>query len=126
VEGLCEIVLGEHFVVQKLSEGIKLSASFNVLNDANDTTVICNISSSVVVVGDLKFYFQIPGREHICVPHKQEDTWTISKLKDYKHRIETGELKEAREKKGVVHHLVWDFIEPDHFMFPQLHVEACE
>jgi hypothetical protein len=121
-----------------------LSASFNVLNDPNDTAVICNVSSFLVIVGDLKFYFQILGRENmsgswccwctthpstwdkLCTSHnrdKQEDTWTISKLKDYKHRIEAGQLKEAREKKGVVHHPVWDFIEPDHFMFPQLHVE---
>jgi hypothetical protein len=142
-EGLRKIVSGKCFIVQKLSEGM-LSASFNVLNDPNDTPVICNISSSLVVAGDLKFYFQILGRENmsgswccwctthpstwdkLCTSHhcdKQEDTWTISKLKDCKHRIEAGQLKEAREKKGIVHHPVWDFIEPDHFMFPQLHVE---
>ncbi len=114
-------------------------------DDANDTTVICNVSSSLVLVGDPKFNFQILCREQLmsgscccwctthpstwnklCTTHhrdKQEDSWTISKLKDYKHRIEAGELKEARDKKGIVHHPVWDFIEPDHFMFPQLHVE---
>jgi hypothetical protein len=64
--------------------------------------------------------------DKLCTSHyhdTQGDSWTISKLKDYKHCIEARELKEAREKKGLVHHPVWDFIEPDHFMFLQLHVE---
>jgi hypothetical protein len=57
-------------------------------------------------------------------PHDKQDlAWTLSKIKEYRHQIEVGQLKEARYKKGIVKDPVWDFIEPDHFMFPQLHVE---
>jgi hypothetical protein len=46
-----------------------------------------------------------------------------AKLKDYKHHIDLGELKEAKDITGVVDNPIWDFIEPSNFMFPQLHVE---
>jgi hypothetical protein len=36
------------------------------------------------------------------------------------HCIEVRELKDAKDNKCVVHHPVWDLIEPDHFVF--LHV----
>jgi len=138
-DGLHEIASRKLFVVRKLSKGNKLSTAFHFLDDATDTPVICNVSSSLVVVGKLKFYFQTLGWENMsgswccwCTTHpstwntlcttyhhnKEEDSWTIAKLKDYKYRIESGELKDARDKKGVVQHPVWDFIEPVHFMFP--------
>jgi hypothetical protein len=60
-DGLHEIVSGKHFIVQKLSKGNKLSASFHFPEDATDTPVICNVSS---VVGDLKVYFEVLGQEN--------------------------------------------------------------
>jgi hypothetical protein len=56
---------GNHFIVKKLSEGNQLSAFFHLPDDATDTPVICNVSSSLVVVGGLKFYFQVLGRENM-------------------------------------------------------------
>jgi hypothetical protein len=47
----------------------------------------------------------------------------LSKIKEYRCQREAGPLKDARDKKGIVKDPVWDFIEPDHFMFPQLHIE---
>ena len=143
-EGLREIVSGKRFVLQQLAEGNKLSAHFSLPNDDTDTQLHCNVPSSLVVVGDLKFYFQLLGRENMsgswccwCTTHpskwkplcsmhqhnKEDDCWTIAKLKDYKRRIDLGELKEAKDIKGVVDNPIWDFIEPSNFMFPQLHVE---
>jgi hypothetical protein len=55
-DGLQEIVSGKHFI----SEG-ELIASFHLPDDAIDMPLICNISSSLVVVGDLQFYFQVLG-----------------------------------------------------------------
>jgi hypothetical protein len=51
-DGLREIISGKHFIVQKLSEG-ELSASFHLPDDAIDTPLICNVSSSLVAVNDL-------------------------------------------------------------------------
>jgi hypothetical protein len=61
---LQKIVSGIHFIVQKLSVG-ELSDSFHRPDNAIDTPLIFNISSSLVVVGDLKFYFQVLGHENI-------------------------------------------------------------
>jgi hypothetical protein len=55
--------------------------------------------------------------------NREDETWTIFKIKDYLDRIQAGALKEAREKKGIVYAPIWDFIEPEYFMPPQLHVE---
>jgi hypothetical protein len=55
--------------------------------------------------------------------NREDEKWTIFKIKDYLDRIQAGALKEAREKKGIVYAPIWDFIEPEYFMFPQLHVE---
>jgi hypothetical protein len=37
--------------------------------------------------------------------------------------INAGQLKEAREKKGIVSLSLIDFILPQHYIFPQLYFE---
>jgi hypothetical protein len=142
-EGLKNIVCGKRFIVQK-QDGNLLLAQFDYSDITNDVIVICDVPTHLVVVGDLKFYVQILGRENMSVSwciwcqrhpsdwpflctmenrNREDETWTIFKIKDYLDRIKTGALKEAKEKKGIVYAPVWDFIEAENFMFPQLHVE---
>ena len=49
--------------------------------------------------------------------------WTIQRLIEQKNRLVRGEIKEARDAQGVVDYPLWDFIEPSHYVFPELHVE---
>jgi arsenate reductase-like glutaredoxin family protein len=49
--------------------------------------------------------------------------WTVEELKTHKDRIVAERLKEPRDICGVVSYPVWDFIEPLHYLFPELHVE---
>jgi len=100
---------------------------------------LCNVSTRIVVVGDLKFYAQLLGREYmssswcmLCTSHPSEwkhhplspsNLWTIEKIKNHKERIDWKEVKEAREILGIVNYPVWDFIQPENFMFPELHAE---
>jgi len=41
----------------------------------------------------------------------------------YKDHINHRELREARDIWGIVDYTVWDFIQPENYMFPQLHAE---
>ncbi len=98
------------------------------------------------LVGDLKFYAQMAGREGMssywcmwCILHpsewrtfrenqasvEEEDRrlWTIELHNETLEKIKTGQLKEARDKKGVVGEPIWSFIEPCNFIFPHLHFE---
>jgi len=105
----------------------------------SEESLLCNVSTRIVVVGDLKFYAQLLGRENMssswcmwCTSHPSEwkhhplppsDLWTIKKIKNHKERIDRKEIKEAREILGIVNYPVWDFIQPENFMFPELHAE---
>ena len=101
--------------------------------------ILCSVRCQVLVVGDLKFYAQLLGRENMssswcmwCTAHPSDwkyhpiptaDRWTIDKIKQHKDRIDRRELREARDIRGIVNDPVWDFIEPENYMFPQLHAE---
>ncbi len=52
-----------------------------------------------------------------------QQLWSISQQVECVQRIEAGVLKEPREKKGIVSLPLIDFIEPRHYIFPQLHFE---
>jgi hypothetical protein len=56
-------------------------------------------------------------------PLPPSDLWTIEKIKNHKECIYGKEVKEAREILGVVKCPVWDFIQPENFMFLELHTE---
>ncbi len=49
--------------------------------------------------------------------------WFISHKVEYVHRIEADVLKEPKEKKGILSLPLTDFIDPKHYIFPQLHFE---
>ncbi len=49
--------------------------------------------------------------------------WTNEELKTHKYRIVAERLKEPKDNFEVVSYPVWDFIEPLHYIFPELHVE---
>jgi outer membrane murein-binding lipoprotein Lpp len=57
--------------------------------------------------------------------HPLPDTehWTMQKIKERKEQLDAGLLKEPSSIRGVVNYPIWDFIEPSHMVFPQLHVE---
>jgi hypothetical protein len=52
-----------------------------------------------------------------------QQLWSISQQVEYVQRIEAGVLKEWREKTGIVSLPLIDFIEPHHYIFPQLRFE---
>jgi hypothetical protein len=51
------------------------------------------------------------------------ENWTIEKIKSINGRIDRKELKEPRELLGVVSNPVWDFVQPQNYIFPELHAE---
>jgi hypothetical protein len=55
--------------------------------------------------------------------YRESLLWTIQRLKEVKDKITGGELKQAKDKLGVVEYPIRDFIEPCNYMLPQLHVE---
>jgi hypothetical protein len=55
------------------------------------------------------------------VPEEDKRLWTIGLHNQTLEKIKSGELKEAREKKGVVSKPIWSFIKPCKFIFPHLH-----
>jgi hypothetical protein len=95
------------------------------------------VPTSLFVNGDLKYFAQMLGHDGMstswcmwCQAHPNEwkglfsvpvhQLWSIPKQVEYLHRIEAGVLKEPKEKKGIVS---LPFIEPKHYIFPQLHFE---
>jgi hypothetical protein len=56
-------------------------------------------------------------------PLPPSETWTIEKIKEMKERIDRRELREPREIMGVVDKPIWDFIQPENYIFPELHAE---
>jgi hypothetical protein len=125
------IVEGGHFSVEKDTNGT-LDLSFL---PRTGNKIICNVTNRVLVVGDLA---QMLGHENMsrswcmwCRSHPSEwssldkcfSAWTIEELKTHKDRIVAERLKEPRDICGVVSYPVWDFIEPLHYIFLELHVE---
>jgi len=56
-------------------------------------------------------------------PLPQTEHWTMQKIKERKEQVDNGLLKEPSAIRGVVNDPIWDFIEPSHMVFPQLHIE---
>ncbi len=131
-ESLQLVVEGGRFVVSN-----DLVLSFSPIND---TKTICDVSTRVLIVGDLKYYAQLLGRENMssywcmwCNLHPQEWSksgknipavpWTIQSLKAHFDKVVLENLKEPRDISRVVMYPVWDFIEPSHYVVPILHIE---
>jgi hypothetical protein len=50
--------------------------------------------------------------------------WRINSLKSHKDKIIIrGKLKKPRDICGVVSYPIWDFLEPSHYILPELHIE---
>ncbi len=133
-EGLKRIVEGQHLSAKMVDNNFIVDFA----PGAADT--ICDVNTRVLVVGDLKFYAQILGRENMssywcmwCNTHpstwpdlstcSDAQLWTIDKMVEHRHRINQDNIKEPREICGIVDFPLWDFIQPFHYVFPQLHVE---
>ena len=131
-ESLQLVVEGGRFVVSN-----DLVLSFSPIND---TKTICDVSTRDLIVGDLKYYAQLLGRENMssywcmwCNLHPQEWSksgknipavpWTIQSLKAHFDKVVLENLKEPRDISGVVMYPVWDIIEPSHYVVPILHIE---
>jgi hypothetical protein len=123
------MVEGGRFIVTK-GGGNRLMVQFSSSPEGNGTTAVCNVPITIVVVGDLKFYAQLLGGEKMsgswCMwrdthPFQWNDDvlnngeslpWMIQRLKEVKDKITRGELKQAKDKLGVIEYSIWDFIEP--------------
>jgi hypothetical protein len=103
---------------------------------------LCNMTTRLFVVGDLKFYAQMLGRDNMSgswcmwclmvpnewnkeedIPLEHREEWTIDKLEAYKVQVEEGRLKRPTEIHGVVDFPLWDFIEVIYYVYPVLHGE---
>ena len=56
-------------------------------------------------------------------PVPSAEDWTMEKIITMKERIDRKEIKLPREMLGVVNYPVWDFVEPQNYIFTELHVE---
>ena len=93
------IAEGNNFVIYRTDdEAEQLVLKFSV--DVNGDSILCNVPTRHFIVGDLKFYAQMLGRENMtgswcmwCKMSRKElkslqydnaDAWTIEKLKLHK------------------------------------------
>jgi hypothetical protein len=51
------------------------------------------------------------------------ELWSVAQQLQYTENINLGLPKEARDKKGIATFPLIHFIEPYHYIFPQLHFE---
>jgi hypothetical protein len=137
--GLQLIANGGHFIVKEGKE-----VSFSSVDMPSN--LIVNCSTNLYIVGNLKFYAQMSGREGMssywcmwcqlhpsewqtfqrnpsAVPEEKKKMWTVALHKNALEIIINGQLKEAREKKGVVGQAIWPFIEPANFIFQHIYFE---
>jgi len=153
-----DIVILKDTVLKPIGEGLRLISEggcFNVTGTGMEVSfsqqpvqsdLIINCSAQIYLVGDLKFYAQMSGRDGMssywcmwcqlhplqwrnfmdnssAVPEEEKKIWSLDLMNETLQRIRNGELKEPREKKGIVGEVIWDFIEIRNYIFPQLHFE---
>ena len=128
VEGLRIISDGGRFIVT-LDAGEQLQLSFDG-NVANNGDAKVNVPVHLFINGDLKYFAQMLGRDGMsscwcmyCKAHPNEwkgllavpeiELWSIAQQTQYFQRIDAGELKEPRDKKGIVSLPLIDFMEPN-------------
>jgi hypothetical protein len=140
-EGLQLVVSGGKFLVLDNDYNLKFS-----LSNISDRSIHCNCPVQVYLAGDLKFYAQMSGREDMssfwclwcklhpntwktfnnskdAVPDEEKQLWTVALHDEMLQKIQDGQLKMPKEKKGIVSKHIWSFIEPQNYIFPQLHFE---
>jgi hypothetical protein len=85
-----------------------LTVAFSLSPECNGVTQVCSVQNTIVVVGDLKFYAQLLGRENmsgswcmLCDTHpsqwnndasvsSRENLWTIQRIKEGKDKFSKG------------------------------------
>jgi hypothetical protein len=144
--GLKNISEGQRFIVQLDPATGNMSLTFSPISVIIDHQIACDVPCNMYRVGDLKYYMQMLGRDGMsscwCVwckchpsywrafdaekeslPDEEKELWTIEKMAEHKRAIDQGVLKSAKEIKGIVDNVIWDFIEPKNYIFPVLHFE---
>jgi hypothetical protein len=53
----------------------------------------------------------------------EKEPWTIETMAAHHEMIEQENVKEPRQRKGIVGKVIWDFIELKDYIFPVLHFE---
>ncbi len=129
-EGVKCIIQGGHFSVRK-----DMSLSFSL---ESEDGINCTVPNHLLIVGALKFFAQMLGRENMsgswcmwCRFHPSQwntygqssPFWCINSLKSHKDKIIREKLKEPRDICGVVSYPIWDFVEPSHYILPELYIE---
>lgn len=138
-KGLRLIADGSRFIV---TAGMEVS--FSCKHVTSDLIVDC--STNLYLVDDIKFYAHMSRRDGMSnywclwcqlhpskwqtfhekcsgLPEEKKKMWTVELHKETLQKIINGQLKEPKEKKGVVGEPIWDFIELATFIFPHLPFE---
>ncbi len=112
--------------------------------NTSDRSIHCNFPVQVYLAGDLKFYAKMSGREDMssfwcmwCKLHpstwktfhetkdvvtdEEKQLWNVALHDEILQKIQDGQLKTTKEKRGIVSKHIWSFIEPRNYIFPQLH-----
>jgi hypothetical protein len=140
---LKEICSGGRFIVNVDQCG-DFSLNYSETEQGEGLGQLCNVSTRVFVVGDLKFYAQMLGRNNMSgswcmwctmaphewklpsyedVPIAHREQWTIETLKAAHLKIVREGLKEPQDIRGVTGFPLWDCIPVKHFVYPVLHGE---
>lgn len=137
---------GKLFILDYLEESMEFALNFStpVADEASSTKKrLCNAPIRLFIVGDLKFYAQMQGRENMAgswcmwckmsplewkmdpaeVPPAHREAWTLDRLKHAKVLISEGSLTSPADIRGVVEFPVWDFLEIEYYIYPVLHGE---
>jgi hypothetical protein len=113
IEGLRKNYDGGRFIVT-MNEDRQLNLSFS--HSLSKNLTICDVPNWLFISGDLKYFVQMLGREGMstswcmwCEAHPSQwsglfnlpmnQLWSISKQKQFVQQINSGQLKEARDKK---------------------------
>jgi hypothetical protein len=137
-QGLETIHNGGRFIVSSSEEAGQLELSFD--EEPINRQVHYNVPVSIFINGNLKFFAQRLGRDGMstswcmyCNVHPKDwsglvavpddELWTLAQQTQFLDSINAGHLKEAIDKKGIVSLPLLNFVEPKHFIFPQLHFE---
>ena len=138
------IVEGGYFSVYHSQGTDNMKLSFSSSNQEDQA--LCSVPVRLFKVGDLKYYMQMLGRDGMsscwCVwcashpsywksyctepdsiPPEEKEPWTIETMAAHHEMIEQENVREARQRKGIVGKVIWDFIEPKDYIFPVLHFE---
>ncbi len=102
----------------RLEDKNKLELSFNSTQE-DGNIIFCNIPIHLFINDDLKYFSQMIGREGMssnwcmwCKYHSNDwkellsipasELWSIGQQHQFVERINSGELKEPKDKKGFV------------------------